>query len=76
MDDMWWEPLPYQITGPNGAILFQTPLALRYPPRVERDMVEQGCTIWIDGKRLTRKEVSQRGQTGKVQGLPRKGRGG
>lgn len=73
MNDMWWQFLPYQITGPNGAILFQAPLALRYPPRVERELVEQGCTIWIDGKRLTRKELTQRGQENKMQGLSRSG---
>lgn len=76
MDDRckWWlSPLPYQVIGPNGAILLQAPLALRYPARVERDMVEQRCTIWIDGKRLTRRELTQRGQENKMQGLSRPG---
>ena len=73
----WWmAPLPYKVVGANGRILFQTPLSLRHPLRIERELMDQGCAIWINGKRLTRKEVSQRGQTVKVQGLPRNGRGG
>ena len=73
----WWlDPLPYKVVGANGRILFQTPLSLRHPLRIERELMDQGCAIWINGKRLTRKEVSQRGQKNKVQGLPRKGRGG
>ena len=73
----WWmDPLPYKVVGSNGRILCQAPLSLRHPLRIERELMDQGCAIWINGKRLTRKEVSQRGQTVKVQGLPRKGRGG
>ena len=73
----WWlDPLPYKVVGANGRILFQTTLSLRHPLRIERSLMDQGCAIWINGKRLTRKEVSQRGHTVKVQGLPRKGHGG
>lgn len=65
--DAWWaNPLPYRIVSPGGAVLLQAPLGLRHPPRVERALMEQGCAIWINGKRLTRKEVSQRGQAVKV----------
>lgn len=65
--DAWWaNPLPYRIVSPGGAVLLQAPIALRHPPRVEWALMEQGCAIWINGKRLTRKEVSQRGQAVKV----------
>lgn len=67
------DPLPYKVVGANGRILYQAPLSLRHPPRIERDLMDQGCTIWIDGKRLTRKELTQRGQENKMQGLSRPG---
>lgn len=72
--DAWWANfLPYRVVNPGGAVLLQAPIALRHPPQVERALMEQGCTIWIDGKRLTRKELTQRGQENKMQGLSRPG---
>lgn len=71
---MWWtDSLPYRVVNPNGDVLFQTVLNLRHPPRVERALMELGCSIWVNGKRLTRKELTQRGQEDKMQGLPRPG---
>lgn len=73
-DCKWWlDPLPYKVVGANGRILYQAPLSLRHPPRIERDLMDQGCTIWIDGKRRTRKELTQRGQENKMQSLSRPG---
>ncbi len=73
--DTWWtNSLPYRIVSPGGAVLLQAPIALRHPPRVERALLDQGCSIWINGKRLTRKELTQRGQEDKMQGVPRPGR--
>lgn len=72
--DAWWaNSLPYRVVNPGGAVLLQAPIALRHPPQVERALMEQRCTIWIDGKRLTRKELTQRGQENKMQGLSRPG---
>mgnify|MGYP006903483937 FL=1 len=66
-DCKWWlDPLPYKVFGGNGRILYQAPLSLRHPPRLERELMDGGCSIWINGKRLTRKEVAQRGQAVKV----------
>lgn len=70
MGTEWWrDPLPYQVIGPGGDVLFQTMLDLRYPPRIERTMLEQGCTILVGGRKLTRKELAQRGQENKMQGM-------
>lgn len=66
-DCKWWlDPLPYKVVGSNGRILYQVPLSLRHPPRIERELMDEGCSIWINGKRLTKKEVTQRGQAVKV----------
>ena len=74
MGQMWWsDSLPYRVVSPGGDVLFQTALHLRHPPQVERALMEQRCTIWIDGKRLTRKELTQRGQENKMQSLSRPG---
>ena len=71
---MWWmDSLPYRVVSPGGNVLFQTALNLRHPPRVERELMELGCSIWVNGKRLTRKELTQRGQEDKMQGLSRPG---
>lgn len=67
------DPLPYKVVGANGRILYQAPISLRHPPRIERDLMDSGCAIWINGKRLTRKELTQRGQENKIQGLSRPG---
>ena len=74
MGQMWWsDSLPYRVVSPGGDVLFQTALNLRHPSRVERALMEQGCSIWINGKRLTRKELTQRGQENKMQSLSRLG---
>lgn len=73
-DCKWWlDPLPYRVVGANGRILYQAPRSLRHPPRIERELMDSGCSIWINGKRLTRKELTQRGQENKMQGLSRPG---
>ena len=58
----WWlSVLPYRVIGPDGAILFQAPEDLRYSPGIEQTMLETGCTIIINGKKLTQKELWKRG---------------
>ena len=74
MGQMWWmDSLPYRVVSPGGDVLFQAPINLRHPPRVERDLMELGCSIWVNDKRLTRKELPQRGQEDNMQGLSRPG---
>ena len=66
----------YQIFNSVGNLVCQTDLVCRYPARLELQLLDAGYRIYIDKRRLTRKEVMARGQEDKVQGLPRKGRGG
>ena len=62
MADCWWlAVLPYQVIGPDGSILLQSPENLRYSPGIEQTMLETGCTIIINGKKLTQKELRKRG---------------
>lgn len=58
----WWlSVLPYQVIGPDGSTLLQAPEDLRYSPGIEQTMLETGCTIIINGKKLTQKELRKRG---------------
>lgn len=56
------DPLPYQVRSPDGGILYQSPITCRHPPRIERLLLESGCTILVEGRKLTKKELSQRAQ--------------
>ena len=67
----WWNtPLPYRVLGPGGEVLMQGAERVRYPARVERALLEQGCVILLNGKRLTRKELAY-GEKRTLQDLPR-----
>lgn len=67
----WWNtPLPYRVLGPGGEVLMQGAERVRYPARVERALLEQGCVILLNGKRLTRKELAH-GKERILQELPR-----
>nr|DAH20940.1 MAG TPA: hypothetical protein [Caudoviricetes sp.] len=56
------DPLPYQVRSPDGGILYQSLITCRHPPRIERMLLESGCTILVEGRKLTKKELSQRAQ--------------
>lgn len=64
----------YQIFNSIGDLVCQADLDCRYSARLELQLLDAGYRIYIDKRRLTRKEVLQRVQADKVQGLPRKGR--
>lgn len=66
----------YYVTGSDGDLVFQSALSCRYPVRLELALLDAGYKIFIDNRRLTRKEVLARGQEDKMQGLPRPRRGG
>ena len=66
----------YQIFNSAGNLVCQADLDCRYSAKLELQLMDAGYRIYIDKRRLTRKEVMARGQEDKVQGLPRKGRGG
>lgn len=56
------DSLPYQVRSPDGGILYQSLITCRHPPRIERMLLESGCTILVEGRKLTKKELSQRAQ--------------
>lgn len=67
----WWNtPLPYRVLGPGEEVLMQGAERVRYPARVERAFLEQGCVILLHGKRLMRKELAY-GEKRTLQDLPR-----
>lgn len=61
MDPCWWKnPLPYQVVSPDGSILYQSLETERHPPRIERQLIDAGCSICLNGKKITQKELSRR----------------
>ena len=60
----------YQIFNSSGDLVCQADLDCRYPTRLELQLLDAGYRIYIDKRRLTRKEVMDRGPENKVQGLP------
>ena len=66
----------YQIFNSSGDLVCQANLDCRYPTRLELQLLDAGYRIYIDKRRLTRKEVMDRGPENKVQGLPRARCGG
>lgn len=53
---------PYVIVNAAGAIVCQTPAACRYPRYIEKSLQDSGYSIYLAGKRLTKKEVNENGK--------------
>lgn len=66
----------YQIFNSSGDLVCQADLSCRYTAKLELQLLDAGYRIYIDKRRLTRKEVLARGPEYKVQGLSRARRGG
>ncbi len=49
--------LTYKIYNRDGRLMESRPESLRHPPEVELSMIEAGCTIKLNGKRITKKEI-------------------
>lgn len=54
----------YQIFNSSGELVCQADLSCRYTARLEMQLLDAGYRIYIDKRRLTRKEVLQRNQKG------------
>ena len=56
------ELFPYQVYNAAGMLVMQAAESCRYSRRIELDLLENGYTIRLNGKRITktelRKEVS------------------
>lgn len=49
--------LPYQIYNSAGTLVLQAPESCRHSKKVELDHLENGYTIKLHGKKITKKEV-------------------
>ena len=54
------DPLEAYQVWKNGQRLAWRPAESRYPPLAELGMIEAGCEIRLNGKKLTKKEVKGR----------------
>lgn len=51
--------LTYQVYNSAGTLVLQAPESCRHSKKVELDLLENGYTIKLNGKRITKKEVSR-----------------
>lgn len=51
--------LPYQIFDPSGKCVMHAPESCRYPLRLEKQMLEDGYTIRLHGRKITKSELRQ-----------------
>lgn len=49
--------LPYQVYDSTGTLVLQAAESCRHPKKVELDLLENGYTIKINGRKLTKKEA-------------------
>lgn len=47
----------YVVINPAGDVVLQAAAGCRYPKETERDLLESGYQIRLDGRKLTKKEV-------------------
>lgn len=52
--------LPYQVINKEGVLVLQAPESCRHSKKVELDHLENGYTIMLNGKKITKKECSSR----------------
>ena len=52
--------LPYQIYNREGVLVLQAPESCRHSRKVEKELLEYGYTIKLNGKRITKKEINSR----------------
>lgn len=53
---------PYKVYDQSGRLVLQAAESCRYDRETERSLLESGHTIRLNGKRITKKEVSQRAE--------------
>ena len=51
---------PYKVSNSAGQVVLEAKESCRYPKRIERDLLENGYTIKLHGKKITKKECSGR----------------
>lgn len=56
--------LPYQVINPAGTVVLQAPESCRSSRRVELLQLENGYTIRLHGRRITKTELRKPAQEG------------
>lgn len=46
----------YSVLGPSGRPLMVSQAGIRYAPGIELSLISSGCTVRLNGKKLSRKE--------------------
>lgn len=55
------EKLNYRVYDGTGRQVLQAPESCRYDRKTERSLIEAGYTIKLNGRRITKKELSGKG---------------
>lgn len=58
----------YSVLGPSGRPLMVSQAGIRYPPEIELSLISTGCTIRLNGKRLTKKEILSNAESHRYHG--------
>lgn len=51
---------PYQVYSRDGQLMMSCPEKMRYTKNTELNLLEAGYTIKLHGKKLTKKEITER----------------
>ena len=51
------EDLPYQVLNKQGVCIMHAPEGCRYPRRIEKILLEDGYTIRLHGRKITKAEI-------------------
>lgn len=51
---------PYRVYDRDGRLAESRPASLRHPPHIELSMIEAGYTIKLNGKKITKKEITKK----------------
>lgn len=54
---------PYEVYHPNYGLILAAPEHLRYQKHIELDMMENGYTIRLHGKKITKTELRKEVRT-------------
>ena len=52
------QELPYKVYDRDGVLKMSAPESLRYPKETELSIINAGYTIKLNGKKITKKEIT------------------
>lgn len=50
----------YQVYDRDGRLMMSCPESCRYPRNIEQSLMDNGYTIKLNGKKITRKEIKEK----------------